>query len=181
MDSLIKQLQNIFKRGYIPSRHNTSYSGQTANGEKIENLTNCFTHCLNITNEDLQQMNLTKETASWIKIETVTYDDYFLDEEKTAENLFDYVRKVGLEVEEFPVDGILKKNEWRVALYFRYPLFDNGDYHFLLQEKDGSWTEKVGKSPTVSSLSSLPKKIHGYFGYDFYKTYKITNPYAEAE
>jgi len=182
MDGLIKKLNKLFKKGYLPSRHNVSYNGQYTKGEQIENLTNCFTHaCFNITNEDLKRMNITKENASWIQIRTVLYDDFFLDEEETAKSLFSYVRETGLEVEEDNDNSILKKNEWRVALYFRYPLFDNGDYHFLLQERDGSWTEKVGTSPTVSSLPSLPQKLHGFNGYDLYKTYKITNPYAEAE
>ncbi len=168
-----KILNPIFKNGYTPSREKSGYIGYMKSGVRISKCVNCFGHaCFNLKNDDLTKLNLTQQQSLDIFHPLYKNDNDIV-------NAFDLIKSAGLLIENFPIKGMLKRNEWLVALYFNTDWLGNKDYHFLLQEKRG-WSSKMGKDESVGFVSSQnPPDL--FFGYTLFDTYKITNPYAESE
>ena len=66
-----------------------------------------------------------------------------------------FLRKTGLQVERYQEGKILKSNQWKVAMYFSEAYkrgFGERGWHFLLQERDGSWSGKDGGSTIVEKF-----------------------------
>ena len=177
---LIK-IQKIFKLGYLPSRESQSYTPINNKTKKsYGEQANCFSHaCLNLTNEQLENLNLEYEDIYLFDIKSYNYEDT-----KSMERTFiDRLKKFGLIAQPCPIDYIPKQeNQWKVALYFGFSHASlDTDYHVLKQEKDGSWTSKIGWSDELETLTSLPEKYtpSSRTEYLLQGTYIITNPYAE--
>ena len=163
------KLNEIFSRGYLPRRGREEY--KLVKGIDTAEITNCFEHaCFNLTNRQLTNFN------------SFDLDNFFslpalADADMTKEEMFDGVvnaiERTGLKVK--PMKDNLAKNEWNVAMYVSQY---NIDVHFLLQEKDGSWSGKFGQSKKVDRYSFLPLKIEGAFeAYNLYKILTLENPY----
>lgn len=190
------KLNKIFRQGYLPSRGGEKYflcnlrkkKEKTFNYnpdvmhpkgdflyEDYASITNCFEHaCFNLKNEQLINFNIDD------------LEDFFslpelADEELSRVEMFDRVQKTiqktGLKVKKCKEK--LKENEWNVAMYVSQY---NIDVHFLLQEKDGSWSGKFGQSRKVDYYSILPLKVQGVFeDYNLFKVFTIENPYINIK
>ena len=175
------KIAKIFKLGYIPSRENQTYSTICkSTGESYSRQANCFEHaCLNLTNQQLKKLSLGDEAGDLFDIHSYDYEDTT----SMQETFVDRLKLFGLIAESCPADYTPKnKNQWKVALYFGYSRFcGDTDFHLLKQEKDGSWSSKIGWSDDVEILPSLPEKYIPPHGteYVLYNTYIITNPYAD--
>ncbi len=186
------KLNKIFRQGYLPSRGGEKYflCNLRKKGKKTFNynndvmhtkgdflyedyagITNCFEHaCFNLKNEHLINFNIDD------------LEDFFslpelADEELSRVEMFDRIQKTiqktGLKVKKCKEK--LEENEWNVAMYVSQY---NIDVHFLLQEKDGSWSGKFGQSRKVDYYSILPLKVQGVFeDYNLFKVFTIENPY----
>ena len=56
------------------------------------------------------------------------------------------------------------------------------DYHFILREKHGYWSDKTGHLPEVKKYSQPPATIDRYSHiYQLQGYYLITNPYAKRK
>ncbi|MBQ8444590.1 MAG: hypothetical protein IJX25_04485 [Clostridia bacterium] len=166
----ILKLQQIFKLGYLPSRGNQSYKECRQYA-----IPNCFAHaCFNLTNEQLEKFNKADFGAFRGFIQSIFHANRHI----TAD-LFDFVRECGLKVTKSNSRIPSRDNEWKVALYFGRERFTK-DYHFLLQEKDGSWSGKIGSEMELNHYPTLPKQVQCNFEYPYtlYGVYKITNPFA---
>lgn len=167
--STIRKLQKIIKQGHVPNRGLEPYI-------KTYALANCFEHaCFNLSNLQLKYGHIK---------ECDTYDfSHFHSPEKdeTFEKFANYLKETGLNIEKCSKNKILKSNQWIIALYFEplYPVCK--DYHFLLKEKDGTWSGKVGFSKNIETFENLPKEMDNNCFYELYDTFCITNPYAKED
>lgn len=176
----ILKIKKIFSMGYLPAREYQTYSEINPHtGNSFSSQINCFAHaCLNLTNEQLANLNLDNDDTYYFDIK-----DYSYEPEEYIEKCFlQRIKRFGLTAETCDKTfNPQKENQWKVALYFGTTKFLDCDYHFLKQEKDGSWSCKIGWSPLeVDRVETLPKVYKSPVGTDyyFYKTYIITNPEA---
>ena len=166
----IKIMNNIFKRGYMPSRGRVKYNFVS------KYFTNCFGHaCFNLTNSQLIKLGI-NNVGVWsffgcFGLKTGS-DEYI----KTAKNK---IESVGLKIEESSLDEKIETNQWKVAYYYHQNEYFGDDFHFLRQEKDGSWSGKFASYKEIEYFDKPPKKYGGEY---FLKgIYKITNPYVSVE
>lgn len=169
--STINKLSNIVKMGYVPQRGFEQYSIQSCR------LVNCFEHaCFNLTNSQLSIFDKNDQNA------------FVLDMDLSNDNLIiksmmGFVRATGLEIEPCLPKVNLKSNQWQVAFYLTEPCdFDDRDFHFLLKEKDETWSAKNGFSDIVSNYNKLETYLPTFPSYYHLKgTFAITNPYAKEK
>lgn len=183
----ILKLNKIFKKGYLPSRKDALYKAyhKTDNNE-LKWYANCFIHaCFNLSNEQLQNFNLKEmeDLFDHIDYKKVSNSD------KIKESLFSVIKKAGLKVEKTSKNHKCNNNQWIVAYYLAIKDYNLGiknklydDYHFILKEKDGKWSEKVGVTSTVNVYNEPPQKLQRPNSQNIYFLqgyYLITNPYAK--
>ena len=166
---IIKKLNMIYKKGYMPSRGIKEY------GKVFTPVVNCFGHaCFNLSDELLNGLERDKNKLGKFFREFKTFG---------IQNLFreakQRIRDVGLRIEESRVSEKLQKNQWKIALYTRSDEFLGNDLHFMIQTDDGKWTSKLGSSSDIEVFDRLPQDFHGT--YDLYGVYKIKNPYLKVE
>lgn len=175
-EEIENKIRRILKSGHIPCRQNIPYTKETIP------LVNCFEHaCFNFTNKQIvENFSSTDSHYFWGDWSTTSY-------ENTEEELLSTLHNVGLNVREFSEGGILKNNEWKVALYFtqHFSLLD-GDFHFLLQEHNKQWSEKNGFDGNYKQFPKLPETLSDEENpmsnrFNLYKTYVIQNPYAREK
>ena len=157
------RLCNLVKSGYIPQRGNQELSSICYS--KV----NCFAYAgYNMTNEKLEELHWNDACAKALCCLTA------------PEQTLNFLSQTYLKVDP-DNDKIFKlaKNQWRVALFLgsgRYP----DKYHYMLQQPDGTWSEKRGFYGPERSYNNLPQTSMGFYEeFSFNKTYIITNPYAE--
>lgn len=179
---MIEKFSSIIKTGYTPSRGTKKYiylnklcNKKINHGIRI----NCFLHCFNFTNEQIERLNLDRTSDEIVS--------FGIDLAHKAERkALSFLRATGLIVK--PCTNIkapLSNNQWRIAFYNEED-FDEGEecnnWHFLLQEKNGKWTSKQGFSGDVTIYNKLPEKIAKPFTpWVLRNTYVVTNPYADEE
>ena len=163
------KLNKIFKAGYIPSRNKKEDYASKDN--MFKKITNCFEHaCFNLTNEQLKHFDK-KDFENFFCLPNLK------NTELSREEIYNIVKhsitSTGLKVKS--AEEELKPNEWKVAMYFSEHEID---LHFLLQEKDGSWSGKFGELEKVDRFQILPLKIYRtHTEYTLYKVFAIVNPY----
>ena len=175
----ILKLKKIFQLGYCPSRMAQSYDFVNPY-TKTEFFTqiNCFAHAVfNLSNQQIYENCLTNnDTDSFRNL----IEDYWETEDSIFKRLSAFITKTGLKIEKCNDEDELKENQWRVALYF-CDGWTFKDFHFLLNESDGRWSSKYGTTNLLEFFDERPEKyIAQEYNdrYDYYGTYKITNPYA---
>ena len=178
---VIKKIGKIFELGYVPSRGDETYSFKTKNSILTGNILNCFAHaCFNLTNEQIDELNLYEDEI----FDLQGYNRSNLSQmkkEDVAQHFAGLIKDAGLIVEPCLEETVLNGNQWKIALYFDEIEFGGSkslrDFHFLIQEEDGSWSGKAGYTPRVKKFDKLTEKLDYY--YSFYECYAITNPFAE--
>lgn len=181
--SFLKKSNEIFKLGYTPSRSNETYYFKFQQLDKFVitgNLSNCFSHaCFNFLNQHYNDFNISDYDILAIQ--------GLVDRSKTKEEISlkfkNFLNSAGLQVEKDSKYKILNNNEWRVALFFDEIQIGNRtiirDYHFILQEKDKTWSSKENFSPKLNILSSLPEKYTDY--YKLHDVFVLKNPEAREK
>ena len=174
--ALIKKLRTIVSMGYVPHRELENYFYTTQSNQDVCSIVNCFGHaCFNLTNEQIEQLGINESHGQFFGT--------FASEETTPDiglerQVVNFVKKTGLEIRPISkYEGGLDNNQWKVAMYIDHSglgLFAK-DFHFFRQEKDGTWTHKMGYFSNVEQKDFPGEK---YQRYDYYKTFVITNPYA---
>lgn len=175
------KIKKLLKLGHFPTREKQSYTpiskhAQTSYGNQV----NCFEHaCLNLTNEQLEKLKLKYDDKYLFDIKSYSYEE----QDSMEQTFVDRLKSFGLIAKPCPRDFVPKQeNQWKVALYFGFSFASmDTDYHLLKQEKDGSWSSKIGWSDEVEFLDELPEKYKSSSGtqYLLQQTYIITNPYAK--
>ena len=111
------------------------------------------------------------------------FDDSSIESAKRE--MFEFISQTGLIIQKDK--KILKANERRVALYFTEAYskgFGRKDFHFLFQERNGSWSGKRGCDSNI--VDTFPK-LETELPFEAANKYKldsvivIKNPYAPAE
>ncbi len=193
---VIKVLKKIYKDGYVASRGLESYIFKIQEDAMAYKYVNCFGHaCFNLKNQHFIENNLTPADTNCFggliecnELSATEYSklctQYILNSaydkpEEVTSRLFETVTSAGLVVDKCLEKSILKNNQWKVALYFLKSPNHLIDYHFLLQEKDGRWSSKMGHSQNLEVLENLEETI--YHGYKIYGIYSITNPYVKPD
>ena len=166
IQKLIKNINMIFKKGYMPSREKETYSELHAKS------VNCFGHaCFNLSNSDLEKMDSSMpELKDFFRNFGCGMSNYF----KVAQ---ERIREVGLRIQRSSIVEKIEKNQWKIAYYTMYDEFKGSDVHFMIQGKDGKWASKLGASSSVEVYDKLPKSFKN--DYSLVGVYKITNPYLE--
>ncbi|MBP3432016.1 MAG: hypothetical protein J6K39_04110 [Clostridia bacterium] len=168
--ALLKNINEIYKKGYIPARGNQTYKyvAKSANSE-VSELVNCFAHaCFNLTNQQLTDCQITSESSRifWkFPIDGFRSHDILRMKKILAQT--------GLEVKRCKADQRPENNQWKVAFYCDGAW---GDIHFMLQERNGTWSSKLGAQRKIEKFGTTypPKK---YDTYKLHSFYMITNPY----
>lgn len=171
----LKFMNKIFERGDYAGRGNEKYTFVTSH------YVNCFGHAFfNFRNKYLNKLIR--------RYPMQLYDFFFYFKgikyrgdkayEKITQDMLERIKMTGLEITESDIDEKLEDGEWKVAYYFN---FDDReiDFHFLRQEKDGSWSGKFGKSKRVESFEQLPIIYDGR--YYLRGIFKIKNPFFEKD
>ncbi len=170
----ILKLKEIFKLGYRPERRLETYRCKTPSGFLTGQITNCLEHaCFNLTNKQIIDNNFSIYDKSAFQ----SFIDVNKSLSEITQDIFNFVEDAGLKVSDNK-KIINKQKEWRVALYYRTD-YEVEDYHFLLQEKSGIWTSKMGSSLNIQKYLTLPKVV--YRNYDLYGVYTIKNPYIKEK
>ncbi len=179
----IKSLNEILKMGYLPSRGRELYGRYTCRA-------NCLFHsAFNLTNELLDVFD-----EKTLKHGISAYDYYFsnlfggfneYDLKTEKERIYNFIRETGLKVDLEKHGEILKHNQYKIAFYATDNFDDNvmghAGFHFMLQEKDGSWSSKNGNDEVefdVKLENTIP--FHFYSKYLLQDVLVITNPYAQT-
>lgn len=160
---ILKNIKNVFKNGYVPSRGAEKYTRQTCDN------VNCLEHaCFNFSNQQILDCEMNTYTAFQM------FGKFCMDgnNESNAEEMLNFITDAGIVINQ-GYQPHLKDGQWRVALYFND---EDGDFHFLLQEKDGSWSGKVGFTIRTQQFDDLPETIGRISKYYLYNTYTFSNP-----
>lgn len=182
-EPVIKGLNEVFRMGYLANRGKEKYGS-------FSFYANCLEHaCCNLTNEQLEALD-----KRLIDLGMSEYDYFFTNPYggfsensivQAKDEIFDFLRRTGLKVDVETVKQELKSNQYRVAMYFS-EAYTTGkgtkDVHFILQERDGSWSSKEGGGevefmPTLENI--LPFRNSNR--YVLHNKLIITNPYAKIE
>lgn len=180
----VLKIKKIFALGYLPSRGYQSYLPICKHSQKpYAYQVNCFAHaCLNLTNQQLEELKLDNCDTYIFDIKSYSYQP----QEEIQKTFTKRIKRFGLIAEQCEKDYIPEKeNQWKVALYFGFSRHClDYDYHFLKQEKDGSWSSKIGWGcDELDILSALPDTYNSPSGTDYQlqQTYIITNPHIESK
>ncbi len=180
-EPVIKKIGKLFELGYVPSRGDETYYFKTKNSILTGHIFNCFAHaCFNLTNQQIDDLNFYEDEI--FDLQGYNRGNLSqLQKSEVAQHFTGLIKSAGLIVEPCLEETVLNGNQWKIALYFDEIKFGKNsqlrDFHFLLQEKDGSWSGKAGYTPRVKKVDSLPKELDYY--YSFYECYSITNPFAK--
>ena len=171
----ILKLQGIIKKGHLPSRGRTRY------GEAVL-YANCLEHaCFNFSNDQLiDNFSLAKSRFTF-----AAFDQ--LEAKPLINEICEFVKSTGLILTPCNPKDIIGPKQWKIALYiFENKTHKETDFHFLLQEKDGLWSEKFGFNKEISLYGDLRQKVFATNNpfddenaYELVETYTITNPYAK--
>lgn len=184
----ILKLNTLVSLGHLPARGNERYDivhpkYNEKNGYLVNcygDLINCFAHaCFNLSNNQIRELDI--NTVDMVNFSQFVPHRNASDLE-IEKNLTSFVNSTGLRMRSCNPQGIMKSNEWKVSLYLcKQP--DIRDFHFFLQEKDGSWSSKYGyNADQLSTLDTLPERYVAPIFHDeyyYYKTYAIENPYVK--
>ncbi len=179
---IVKKINKIFKKGYLPSRKNQSYSFVTKRGLQLADITNCIEHSFfNLQNFHFDSYNITKEESnSFFLFANMGFTD---PQNQMLSEIIAFVKATGLKVKPCHSDKKLKENQWKVAVYYSEGLdemYISDDMHFILEEQDGTWSSKMGQTEDLKTYACLPKNINTFFRkYELIGTYQVTNPYLE--
>jgi len=186
----ILKLKKIVSLGHMPARGGERYDivhpvYNEKNGYVVNyygDLINCFAHaCFNLSNKQIRENDINP-------IDMINFSQFVPSKEATdfeiERNISSFVNSTGLIMRTCNPEGIMKSNEWKVALYLcKQP--DLRDFHFFLQEKDGTWSSKYGyNADQLDSLKELPKEYIApifHDKYDYYKTFAIENPFVREK
>lgn len=174
-EGFVKNLNEYFKRGHMPNRYNEEYLSFVKHlDSQTYKLVNCVGHAfINANEKDI--LDLKYNFVS----ENILSD--FFKGEKTYANAFrnvcEFFERVGLKIEKTTLETKPDFNQWKVACYFK-DLEQDKDYHFMLQEKDGSWSSKRGFTIDVEHFDELPQKHRNY---ELEDIIMVTNPFIENE
>lgn len=174
---IIKKLQEIIKFGHVPCRGDEYYG-------KFGAYVNCFEHaCFNLTNQQIESLCL-DDWRLGFRSPFGEFEENSI--EKSREEMLNFITQTGLKVEKAFPTKILKNNQYQVALYFsKITNSDNiDDFHFLLHEKDGTWSGKSGDMSTrvehFDALETiLPRSMYSKYKLD--NVFTITNPFASEK
>ncbi|MBE7074171.1 MAG: hypothetical protein E7379_03680 [Clostridiales bacterium] len=172
----ILKLKTIFKLGYVASRGREAYKLVENNTTKnYAYLTNCLGHaCFNLTNEQLKNFDESDASTFGNFIQSIFHANKYI-----AKDIFKFVKECGLKVSPSTKLSNVKDNEWKIALYFGW-YGNRKDYHFLLQEKDETWSSKWGTTSELYFIDTPTKKLsHNGYNYNLYGFYKISNPHTK--
>ena len=174
---MLKKVGEVLKRGVV--RGEQEYTMSTA-------LTvNCMGHSFfNFENKDIEEISKEYDDELrdffWL-FERFKMFQYHLPSKliskKVEKDLADKMALAGLEIEECEKDDEVEDGQYKVAYYFKFKL-GREDFHFMRQEKDGTWSSKMGASMGISKYNSLPRKFNDY---KLIKIFKVTNPYIYKE
>ena len=167
--AMIKKLNMIYKKGYLPARERKRYS------ELHAKAVNCFGHaCFNLSNNDLKKLEpYLDELKDFFRNFDGCGLRNYLNEAETR------IKKVGLKIESSSIDEHMQKNQWKIAYYIMNNASLGNDIHFMIQGKNGKWTSKAGSLPNIQVFDKLPKIYND--DYSLVGIYKITNPYAKLK
>ena len=168
-EAIIKKIDKIYKKGYLPSRTKENY--ENLHTEMV----NCFGHaCFNLSNESLKKLYPCKdELFSFFRdFGSCGVRNYFNE-------VKDRITSVGLKIERSSITENIKNNQWKIAYFVMNDAFSGTDIHFMIQGNDGKWTSKVGKKPDLEVYDELPEVYHEK--YDLMGVYIITNPYIKIK
>ncbi len=175
-NAFAKKLNVIYKHGYLPSRGTESYKVMLDEDVYAADLINCYGHaCFNLTNRQLKEFGITSRDTNFL---WCLWEDPAAKFSYVAEQMEKFIRSTGLKVARCKPNEKTKSNQWKIAVYYQSE-GDIDDYHFMLQEKSGIWSSKLGASDHVDTYDDLPRPY--YRDYTFYATYIITNPYVQAQ
>ena len=182
-EKLLTTLQAVFRDGYRPARGAEPYNVTLNNGVRLYSMVNCFGHIFNLRNAQFNDYHF-DSFPMYGNFPGMFYDP----QDKALGRMMDFVRATGLQIEECdPKQPIEDFKSWKVALYFEdHP--HKRDFHYLLEEQPCLWSSKIGFEPCVEHImrNQPPKSYRNIVDsdaalYDFYGTYKITNPHADAQ
>lgn len=170
----VKEIKKVFSRSQIPSRGSQKYN--FVNTFKV----NCLEHAFfNFTNKEIRKISreFSHELFEflWIFEALQTYMFYSTPTQvynKIHDELIDKIKSVGLKIEDCLINEELKDNQWKVAFYFN-PEAGEEDFHFMRQEKDGTWSSKAGKYMKVQKFDEPPELFRE--NYQLVKFFKVTN------
>ncbi len=186
---MFKKLQEIFKNGYVPDRGDETYKFTLPHRDpdmfsilKTGDLCNCLGHaCFNLKNEHFEKYK--------INISDSRFFQGFIKDKETRENdvmaqkILNKIKAVGIIVSPAQNTEVLKNNQWRIAMYFdRIGIGSTNylrDFHFIIQEKDKTWSGKDSWNFDVHKYDKLPEICDDY--YKLYNVYTLTNPNAREK
>ncbi len=183
-EPVIKSLNVILKKGYLPSRGREFYGPYTCRmnclGHSVFNLTNFL---IDVFDQETLKNGLSEYDYFFTNV-FGGFNENNLEIER--KRMFNFIEKTGLKVEIEKVGQILKPNQYKIAFYAT----DNfnkkrngggGDFHFILQEKDGFWSSKAGNGE-VEFLPKLEKTLphNAETRYQLEDVLVVTNPYADC-
>lgn len=166
--TIIKKLNNIFKLGYIPSRGNQVYKPY------VSECFNCVEHTIfNLKNEHVTDYKITPFQS---RIFWNLNCEGSADPQKIEKRILEVVTSTGLCIQKTNEYKEIESNQWKIAYYFS-PQWN--DYHFMLQENDGSWSSKAGVCSKLEYYSDLPYIYNKH--YELQSVYVVTNPYKKID
>ena len=169
-NGIVKKLNKIYKMGYMPSRGKMVYTFESAN------MVNCFGHaCFNLDDKNLEKFKSVKDDLKdfFTKFSTEGNTRNFYERAKEK------VSQVGLGFAKSDLKEKLQNNQWKVAYYIMNDVFRGRDVHFMIQEKDGTWTSKLGTKSELE-IFDVPPQTYRY-DYELVGIYKIKNPYIKVK
>ncbi len=181
-EPVIKAVNEILRKGYFP-REKEKYGAFCF-------YANCLAHaCFNFKNSQLETLDKRLPELGMDEFDYIfknpfgEFSENSLTEAKSE--IFDFLHRTGLQVEVETTQKELKQNQYRVAMYFSEAYTTrNGekDMHFVLQERDGSWSSKEG-SGEVEFLPNLENTLpfRNNNRYRLHNILTITNPYGKNE
>lgn len=183
---IAKQLNRVYRRE-ISQR--TELGELMFYSEQTTQIANCLEHAIfNFTDEEL--LALVKKNGAdiasfWRGFESLSSRFEIEPEEqleKLTPEIIERITSTGLQIEECDIDAKPEEGQWKVAYYFNLCDEPNqyiSDFHFFRQEKDGTWSSKMGMGNHIRTFRRLPELFEG--GYKLQKIFMITNPYLSKE
>ena len=144
----VELLKRILKSKKYPP-----YSPYLADGlEEVAGKYNCYAHIWGLDKGEIEQFpeNEVFDIPGFSGLEF----EFPSSEEDLVQKVFQDMDLLDVDIRISTVDEPLQADEWKIAIYY-----SDHDYHFMRQDRDGTWSHKVGYTPFIFSEKAPTKYL----------------------
>lgn len=169
IDEKVKKIEDVkILKKILKTKHYPPYSPLFESDlEKVSGKYNCYAHIWGFDKSEIEQFP-DYEVFDIPGFSGFEFE-YPENEEELVRRVFQDMKLLGVDIKVSSINEPLKKDEWKIAIYY-----SNYDFHFMRQDRDGTWSHKLGYSPHIFYENTPPEKYNVGMGFNI-PPYKLVS------